>query len=241
MNIMELTENIGVKRVAALLTAFALFSPVAPITEAKEPYRPAINASDFSTVVNHPYYPLLPGTIMIFIEKDGDQTRDRTVTVTHSTKSVMGVKCVVVHDVVTANGEVEEDTYDWFAQDKQGTVWYFGEATREFKGRGRVSAEGSWEAGVNGQPGIIMPAHPVPGPPFRQEYSPGNAEDMGQVIALDESVTVPFGSFKGCVRTNDWSLLESGTEKKWYAKGVGLIRVESPAGEVMTLVSVKHE
>jgi hypothetical protein len=228
-------------RAAAVLATIVTFNTVVFVTAAKDPYHPAIDPSNFSPVVNHPYYPLVPGTTMIFTEKDGDETRERTVTVTHDTKIIMGVKCVVVHDVVAADGEVEEDTYDWFAQDKQGTVWYFGEATKEFKGRGRVSTEGSWEAGVNGQPGIIMPAHLVPGAPYREEYSPDNAEDMGQVIALDESVTVPFGTFKGCVRTKEWSLLESGTEKKWYAKEIGLVRVESPGGEVMNLVSVKHK
>jgi hypothetical protein len=209
--------------------------------ESKGPYHPTIDPSNFSVVVNNPYFPLVPGTTRIFAEKDGEDTMQSTVTVTHDTKMIMGVKCVVVHDVITEEGEVQEDTYDWYAQDKKGAVWYFGEATREFKGRGRVSTEGSWEAGLNGQPGVIMPAHPVPGAPYRQEYSPDNAEDMGQVVALNESVTVPFGSFAGCVRTKEWSLLESGTEKKWYAKGVGVIRVESTGGEVMTLISVKHE
>lgn len=224
-------------KVAAALATVAICA----MAQAKEPYRPTIDPSNFSPVVNHPYYPLVPGTTMTFIEKDGDETRERTVTVTHGAKVVMGVKCVVVHDVVAAHGELEEDTYDWFAQDKQGTVWYFGEATKEFKGAGRVSTEGSWEAGVNGQPGIIMPAHPVPSPPYRQEYSPNNAEDMGQVVALNESITVPFGSFSGCVRTKEWSLLESGTTRKWYAKAIGLIREESTGGEVITLISVKHE
>lgn len=230
------TGGLGVI-VATILT----FSTITFVAQAKDPYEPRIDPSNFSRVVNNPYYPLVPGTTTIFSEKDGDETRERTVTVTHDTKTVMGVKCVVVHDVIVADGKVEEDTYDWLAQDKQGTVWYFGEATREFKGGGRISTEGSWEAGVNGQPGIMMPAHPAPGPPYRQEYSPNIAEDMGQVIALNESVTVPFGSFTACLRTKEWSLLESGTDKKWYAKGVGLVRIESTGGEIMTLVTVKHE
>lgn len=204
-------------------------------------YHPAIDPSNFSHVVNNPYFPLVPGTTTIFEERNGDDVLDRRVTVTHDTKVVMRVKCVVVRDLITIKGEVQEDTYDWFAQDKQGTVWYFGEDTREFKGRGRVSTEGSWEAGVNGQPGIIMPAHPAAGAPYREEYSPNVAEDMGQVVAVNESVTVPFGSFTGCVRTKEWSMLESGTEKKWYAKGIGEIRIESARGEVMSLISVKKE
>jgi hypothetical protein len=88
------------------------------------------------------------------------------------------------------------------------------------------------------QPGIIMPANPAPGPPYRQEYSPGNAEDMGQIVAVGDSVTVPGGSFGGCVRTKDWSLLEAGTERKWYAKGVGVVRTQAADGEVAELISV---
>src|SRR5262245_58242393 len=79
---------------------------------------------------------------------------------------------------------------------------------------------------------------PQVGEPYRQEYSPGNAEDMGRIAALNESATVPYGSFTGCVRTEEWSMLESGTEKKWYCRGVGVVRTESTAGEVAVLVSV---
>ena len=151
----------------------------------------------------------------------------------------MGVKCVVVHDTVTVGGKVLEETFDWYAQDKQGAVWYFGEATKEFKSGGRVSTEGSWEAGVKGaQPGIAMPAHPKAGEPYRQEFLSGVAEDMGQVVAVGETVTVPAGTYKDCVKTKDWSMLESGHEHKWYAKGVGVVRTESSSGEVATLISV---
>jgi len=226
--------------IAGLITVAAAAGTREAI-EAKGSYHPVIDPSDFSTVVNNPYFPLVPGTTMIFSEKDGDDLLDRRVTVTHDTKMIIGVKCVVVREIVTEKGEVKEDTYDWFAQDKQGTVWYFGEATREFESGGRITTEGSWEAGVNGLPGIIMPAHPVPDAPYRQEYSPNVAEDMGQVVAVNESVTVPFGSFTGCVRTKEWSMLESGTDKKWYAKGIGEIRAESARGEVMSLLSVKKE
>jgi len=151
----------------------------------------------------------------------------------------MGVTCVVVHDQLTQQGVLKEETLDWYAQDKQGNVWYFGEATKEFRAHGKVSTEGSWEAGVEGsQPGIIMKGQPVAGEPYRQEYDKGEAEDMGQVVAVDDSVTVPFGSFTGCVRTREWSMLEPGTEKKWYAKGIGVVRTESTTKEVSTLVSV---
>lgn len=202
-------------------------------------YHPAIDPTNFTHVITNPYFPLVPGTIFNSIEKDGRETREVKTTVTHDTKTIMGVKCVVVRDTVSAGGKVLEDTFDWYAQDKQGAVWYFGEATKEFKTGGRVITEGSWEAGVKGaQPGIIMPAHPKPGEPYRQEFLAGEAEDMGQVVADGETVTVPAGTYKDCVKTKDWSLLESGHEHKWYAKGIGFVRAESSSGEVTALQSV---
>jgi len=206
---------------------------------AKDEYHPQIDPASFQTTVDNPYLPLVPGTSFKIIEKQGRHTRENDVTVTSDTKVIMGVTCVVVHDVVHEKGVLKEDTYDWYAQDKQGNVWYFGEDTKEYHAPDKYNTEGSWEAGVGkNQPGIIMPANPTPGAPFRQEYGPGHAEDMGQVIAVNQSVTVPYGTFKDCVRTKEWSLLESGSEKKWYAKGIGVVRTESTEKEVAVLVSV---
>ena len=209
---------------------------------ASEPYRPVIEPTNFTHIVTNPYFPLVPGTSTTFIEKEGRERRENTVTVTHETKMILGVKCIVVHETVTHNGSLKEDTFDWFAQDLQGTVWYFGEATREFKSGGRVSTAGSWEAGVKAaQPGIVMPAHPRVGERYRMEYAFNEAEDVGRIGALNETVTVPFGTFNECVRTREWSMLESGSSTKWYAKGLGLVRAESTGGEVSTLVSVTRK
>src|SRR5258705_6687719 len=158
----------------------------------KADYNPKINPADFQTKVDNPYYPLVPGTVLKYSEKSDGETLENIITVTSDTKMIVGVKCVVVHDVVMANGKVKEDTYDWLAQHKDGTVWYFGEDTTEFKPGHVKTTVGSWEAGVNGaQPGVIMPAKPKPGEPYRQEYGLGVAEDMGQIVAIGESVTVP--------------------------------------------------
>ena len=232
----------GRKFLAPSVLVFLLTACAACIALAfgKEPYKPKIDPANFQSKIDHPYFPLVPGTVFHYIEKAGGETSENDVTVTHDTKTLMGVKCVVVHDVISLKGKVTEDTYDWYAQDKQGNVWYFGEATKEFKPGGAVDTAGSWEAGVNGQPGMIMPANPKPGEPYRQEYSPNNAEDMGQVIALGETVTVPAGTYTGCVKTKDWSLLEPGSENKWYAKGVGVVQSKSTLGEVATLISIKR-
>ncbi len=202
-------------------------------------YHPVIDPANFQAAVDNPYFPLVPGTTFKFIETVGKKSSDNTVTVTRETKVIMGVTCVVVHDQLARKGHVEEDTYDWYAQDKQGNVWYLGEATREFGPHGEVSTEGSWEAGVDGaQPGIVMMAQPIVGDPYRQEYYPGQAEDMGQVVGLNESVKVPYGAIAGCVRTKEWSMLKPGDEKKWYARGLGCVRTETSGKEVATLVAV---
>lgn len=204
------------------------------------PYLPQIERANFlQGKVDNPYFPLVPGTVLKYAEESGGETTENEITVTHETKEIMGVKCVVVHDTVTEKGRLKEDTYDWYAQDKQGTVWYFGEATKEFKAGGVVSTKGSWEAGVNGQPGIIMPGDPKPGQPYRQEYSPHNAEDMGQIVSVGETVKVPAGAFSHCLKTKDWSLLERGSENKWYAKGIGVVKTRSSGGETASLISIK--
>jgi hypothetical protein len=205
-------------------------------------YNPQIDPANFVETVDNPFNPLVPGTTFKYLEKGGGETSDNIIVVTHDTKMIMGVKCIVVHDTVLKNGRLAEDTWDWFAQDKQGNVWYFGEATREISPGGQVSTVGSWEAGVKGAlPGIVMPSNPKPGEPYRQEYQLGVAEDMGQIAALDETVTVPAGTYTGCVRTKEWSMLEAGSEKKWYAKGVGFIKSQATDGELSVLVSMTHE
>jgi hypothetical protein len=221
-----------------LLSALFVACVAVSQTDAGPDYHPAIDAANFVAVVDNPYFPLAPGTTYRFVEKSGKDTAETEMTVTHDTKRVMGVVCIVVHSIVRERGAVAEETDDWFAQDKQGNVWYFGEDTRETHG-GKFSTEGSWEAGEGkNQPGLVMPSAPAPGKPFRQEYSPNNAEDMAQIMAVKEAMTVPAGSFSDCVRTKEWSLLSAGSEKKWYARGVGCIREVSPEGDVNELISV---
>ena len=202
-------------------------------------YHPHIDPSNFLETVDNPYYPLVPGTTFKYRETDKGEVSENVVTVTHDTRMIMGVKCIVVHDTVMKDGKLAEDNYDWIAQDKQGNVWYFGEATREISPGGMVSTQGSWEAGVNGgQPGILMPGNPEPDAPYRQNYGRGAAEDMGQIVALNESVTVPAGSYRGCVKSLQWSLLEAGTENQWYAEGVGVVKTSATGGTVEELISV---
>lgn len=200
---------------------------------------PRIDPAQFRAGTDNPYLPLVPGTTMRYIETLGRHVSQIEITVTDSIREVMGVRCVVVHEKVWEKDRLSQETRTWLAPDAHGNVWVFGEDACEFLAHRRVSREGSWEAGVDGaKAGIAMPADPHPGEPYRMSFAANMAEDVGQVIAVGDSVTVPFGTFGGCVATHEWSMLESGTDKKWYAPGLGLVRARSAAREELVLLSV---
>jgi hypothetical protein len=147
------------------------------------------------------------------------------LTVTSDTKVIMGVRCIVVRDIVT--GALEERTSDWYAQDASGNVWYFGEDTKEYKNGLVTSTAGSWEAGVDGAlPGIIMLAHPAQGDAYRQEYRPTVAEDVAMVKQLNATANVPAGNYSNVLVTNDRDLLDlTKDEDKYFAPGVGTVKL----------------
>ena len=201
-------------------------------------YAPVIDPANFTTEVTNPYFPLKPGIRWVYEgPNDAGDTEHVVVEVTPETRVVMGVTCVVVHDVVTVKGKVQEDTFDWYAQDKDGNVWYFGEDSKSYDGGQRASTAGSWEAGVDGaQPGIIMEASPKVGDSYRQEYYKGHAEDMADVLSVSEKKTVRYGSYEGVLKTKDYTALEPGVvENKYYAKDVGAIfevQVQGDSGQL---------
>ena len=194
---------------------------------------PPIDPSDFVSEVTNPYFPLEPGTTFIYEgESEGVPTRDEMI-VTNQTKVILGVTTTVVHDLAYEDGVLIEDTYDWFAQDADGNVWYFGEDTKELDEDGNViSTEGSWEAGVDGaEPGIVMLEDPKKGDKYQQENAPEIAEDMAQVIGFEDSFCVEYGCFENVLVTKEWSPLERGVvENKYYAEGVGFIFSEMVKG-----------
>jgi hypothetical protein len=205
-------------------------------------YDPVIDPQNFSGPIDNPYFPLVPGTTFLYegVSEDGPERNEMTVT--NDTKVIMGVACVVVWDRVWLTGDLVEETYDWYSQDNDGNVWYFGEDSKELANGVVVSTEGSWEAGVDGaKPGIVMLAEPKIGDEYRQEYYKGEAEDMAEVLALDVTVTVPYGSYVNCLQTKDWTPLEKDVaEQKFYASGIGLVEefvVEGGTGQ-MKLVSI---
>jgi hypothetical protein len=214
---------------AAAVAAFAPDGRAAQGTDLPQgSERVTLDPADFTTRIDNPYWPLAPGSRWVY--REGEQRV--TVTVLRETKTIEGVEARIVHDVVRENGGLVEDTYDWYAQDRQGNVWYLGEDTKEYE-NGRVSSTaGSWEHGVDGaQAGIIMPARPAPGLRYRQEYLEGEAEDEAQVLSVREHAAVPAGFYRGLVMTKDTTPLQPRVlEYKLYARGVGLVLVLSTAG-----------
>jgi hypothetical protein len=205
-------------------------------------YDPDIPAAWAPSVTN-PYLPLAAGTLWEYRAETEDGVETVIVEVLEQTRVVNGVTATVVHDRAFLDGELIEDTEDWFAQDANGNVWYLGEATQEIENGQVVSTEGSWEWGVDGAlPGIIMWADPAAhvGEEYRQEFYEGEAEDMAKVVALNQSVTVPYGSFSGCVQTEDTTPLEPGVlENKYYCSGLGPVLEVSPeSGERLELTEL---
>ena len=203
------------------------------------PYAVTIDPADFVIGVDNPYWPLTPGTTTVF-EGDGERI---VVEVTDYTKVIMGVATTVVRDTAYAKGKVIEDTFDWYAQDRAGNVWYFGEDTTEFENGKPVSTAGSWEAGVDGAlPGIVMLVQPQVGDVYRNEFYAGEAEDLAKVIELGGTIDVPAGSFMQTIVTEDWTPLEPDQlEHKTYAPGVGVV-AEGPIDEptVIKLIQVRR-
>jgi hypothetical protein len=187
------------------------------------------HSADFVGGVQNTYFPLIPGTILSYRQETRDGVETNTVEVTHDTKAILGVTTYVVHDQVFLEGQLKEDTFDWYAPDKDGNVWYFGEDTRELGPP--VSTLGSWEAGKDGaQAGIIMLAHPRMGDTYFQENAPGVVADQARVKGLNETAATPLDTFAGCIKTQEWTPLEPGNRAfKYYAPTVGTV-LEVPNG-----------
>jgi hypothetical protein len=204
-----------------------------------------IRPEGFVARVDNPWFPLKPGTTLVYRGvKDGEPSRD-VVVVTHRTNVIQGVRCTAISDRLYLRSRLEERTTDWYAQDKQGNVWYFGEATAELDRKGHVkSTEGSWQAGRDGaRAGIYMPAHPRVGQSARQEYYKGHAEDQFRVLSLHAAVKVPYTSSASALLTKEWTRLEpAAIDHKFYVRGIGTVREQAVKGgkELAELVTVRR-
>jgi hypothetical protein len=221
---------------AALAATPARSAPTCP--------RPPALPDTFVSQIDNPYLPLTPATTLTYKGKlDGTSATD-VFTVTHEKKVILGVTTTVVHDQVFQQGDLKEDTFDWFAQDASGNVWYFGEDTKELDHGQVVSTEGSWEAGVdNAKAGIFMPAAPRVGQVFKQEDAKNVAEDCSKIVDLHASVKTPFVTSSDALKTEEFSLLEPEIlDNKFYVPGIGLVAERTVQGgnDFLELVGVKQ-
>ena len=229
-------QHLPAATIAWLLSILLLGLAAGPVTAVnggacKVPYRVSIDPASFTDSAGNPnaidnrYFPLIPGTTWTYDgQKEGAALHD-VMTVTPDTRTILGVTVTVVRDTAWEDGLLAEDTFDWYAQDDAGNVWYFGEDTREFDEQGNVETTvGSWEAGQGPNlPGILMLADPRSGRTYRQEFGPGVAVDMATVLTLNRHLTLPAGSYRQVVETKEYSCLEKGLDHKFYAPGTGLI------------------
>jgi hypothetical protein len=201
-------------------------------------------AARFVRQVDNPWFPLRPGTVYTYRGiKDGAPSRE-VLTVTHRTRTIQGVRCTVVRDLLYVRGRLHERTEDWYAQDAAGNVWYYGEATAELDARGRVvSREGSWQSGVHGaRAGIYMPTHPRAGQSGRQEFYRGHAEDRFTVVTLNAHVRTAAASSNHALLTKEFTRLEPGVlDHKYYVRGIGTVLEQTVRGgsERNELVSMR--
>jgi hypothetical protein len=198
-----------------------------------------------SARVDNPWFPLRPGTTAFYTGvKDGLPARD-VFKVTHRTRLIRGVRCVVINDRLYLSGRLAERTTDWYAQDTAGSVWYFGEATAVLNTNGTVrTREGSFQAGKNGaREGTFMPARPRIGASYQQEFYKGHAEDHFQILSLSAQITTPGGSSRHAMVTKETTPLEPGTlDHKTYVRGIGTVLEQTIKGgnERLTLASIHH-
>lgn len=204
-------------------------------------YHPRIDPADFTSTVDNPYFPLPPGRTLVYAGVKDGKAAINVFAPSRRTRTVDGVRTRIVEDRLYLNGVLEERTADYYAQDRCGNVWYFGEDTATLDERGRVvSTAGSFLAGVDGaQPGLFMQARPELGRSFRQEWYQGEAEDVFAAIGLDAPVRVPYGSFRHALRTRETTALEPDVvDNKYFVRGIGEVAELAVKGPTEKLLLV---
>jgi hypothetical protein len=228
------------KRALAAFAVVAIVSGIASVLLSSGPaiasspssYEPRLNPADFVRVIDNLYFPLPVGRTLTYEGVKDGMTQTERVTVTNRIRVLEGITARMVTDVATHQGRLLEKTSDWYAQDRQGNVWYLGEDTTAYGPHGEQDHSGSWLAGVqDAEPGIVMEAHPRIPDAYRQEYLPGQAEDTAWVVGRGGSLTVPYGTVRNVLMTLEATRLEPGVvDEKIYAPGIGIVSERALSG-----------
>ncbi|MDZ4771943.1 MAG: hypothetical protein SGI72_02290 [Planctomycetota bacterium] len=205
------------------------------------PYAPRITPIEFTPIVDHPLYPLVPGRTLVYELHGADRIERKDVTTLRTTVAIQGVTCRPVETVCTVNGEVTETSTNWYAQHADGSVWWFGELNQHFVDGILASLEGSWRAGLNGaQAGIVVPSFANLEAPFRRGLSIGCIEGVARVTSRTSTIEVPFGRFDNAVEIEELDPLEPlELILEILVRGIGLVaEVEPSAGARLELVAI---
>ena len=225
------------------------------------PDPPAIN-----TITNQ-YWPLPVGRTFTYRAETTDGCEWSIVTVTPDTELItIAGETLLAREVSDFEyedeacdgpdgSELSEKTFDWYAQDNVGNIWYMGEDTENCNGENSCTpGSGRWKAGEdvqgsgqNAEPGIIMLASPTSGDSYRQEFYEGFAEDLAKIMGKNAGVelrsedAVSPGEWDNCLVTKEWNTLEGGSvEQKYYCvgDGVGLVLVTEHSGKTVRFEQV---
>jgi hypothetical protein len=193
----------------------------------------AVDPTDCSAKVDHPLVPLSSISLKEFEGSEPDPNTGETIKtraelrVLKKPAVVGGFRVAVVEVKEYEDGELVEQTLDYYTQCGDGSVWYVGEKVDEYEDGKLAGHEGQWQAGKGGaKPGLFMPVEPKVGLTFQQEQAPGVAEDRSTVVAVGVDVKTPAGEFTDCLKTEDFAPLDKITEFKFYCPKVGLVREE---------------
>ena len=214
-----------IHKFASALTAGFLIAASGTVVLAEGPVNPA----DFVTKIDNPWLPLQPGTVRNYQGIKDATPSILTASVTTKTKTIAGVACVVVEELLTMAGTPTDRTIGYYAQDKTGNVWYFGEDVQELGAQGKVVKVEGWHAGIDGaMPGIVMSAQPETGMELVQTAT----DDHSAVVSLAKPVKVPMGSYPDALLVKEWTPHEPNVLiNKYYVKGIGLVRDVSVKGD----------
>ena len=200
----------------------------------------AIDPANFGGAIDNPWFPLKPGTVLTYKGTKDGTPATLVVTVMDKMKTVDGVDCVEVEELVSLAGKPADKTIGYYAQDKDGSVWTFGEDVQELNAKGKVTKVEGWHAGIDGAtPGMVMEAVPTKGHTLVNQFT----NDRSEVVSLAKPVKTPFGNYKDALMTKEWRPDEPDVlVNKYYVRDVGTVRDVAVKGdnEEFLLVDVKH-